>query len=206
MLKRYLGLNLPKYLFLILITKLNTCIQFVFGEIEYVKILSRVGGTRDDNNGFWIGWLDLLALRLQSLLITTRTYKQYSAIADLHTFQCSVAHALWFSVSTSRILATDITSNHCDVLSFLLQPPWTVDSLNSDLRRLNSPILSPVWSSLLDANTLSFYSLGILFTYINVARTRIIENACHVIAIHCWVTSPRITENTCHVIANQPVH
>jgi hypothetical protein len=46
------------------------------------------------------------------------------AIADLHTFQLSVAHALGFSISTSRILATDlhagiITSNHYEVLSFL---------------------------------------------------------------------------------------
>jgi hypothetical protein len=33
---------------------------------------------------------------------------QYSAIADLQTFQFTVAHALGFSVSTSRLLATDL--------------------------------------------------------------------------------------------------
>jgi hypothetical protein len=38
-------------------------------------------------------------------------------MADLHTFQFTVAHALGFSVSTSRLLATDlhtqtVTSNH----------------------------------------------------------------------------------------------
>jgi hypothetical protein len=38
------------------------------------------------------------------------------------------------------------------------------------------------------------------FCYIDVARTRIAENACHMIATHCRVTSPCITENTCHVI------
>jgi hypothetical protein len=47
-------------------------------------------------------------------------YNQYSAIAVLHTFQFTVAHALRFSVSTSRLLATDfntgtITSNHSEV-------------------------------------------------------------------------------------------
>jgi hypothetical protein len=75
------------------------------------------------------------------------TCMPHSAIADLRTFQFIVVHALGFSVSTSRLLATDlntetITSNHYEVfLSFFLQSPWTADSLNSDLRRLTSPIL-----------------------------------------------------------------
>jgi hypothetical protein len=45
-------------------------------------VLSREGETRDENNVFCIGWLDLLALRLQILLITFN----YNAIAILHTF------------------------------------------------------------------------------------------------------------------------
>jgi hypothetical protein len=36
------------------------------------------------------------------------TTDNYSAIADLHTFQATVTHALRFSVFTSRILATDL--------------------------------------------------------------------------------------------------
>jgi hypothetical protein len=39
-----------------------------------------------------------------------RDYRQYSAIADLHTLQFAVTHALGFSVFTSRILATDFVS------------------------------------------------------------------------------------------------
>jgi hypothetical protein len=35
-------------------------------------------------------------------------YRQHSAIADLHTFQFTVAHALGLSVSTSHLLATDL--------------------------------------------------------------------------------------------------
>jgi hypothetical protein len=71
------------------------------------------------------------------------SYNQYSAIADLHTFQSTVAHALGFSVSTSRLLATDlntetITSNHYEFLPFLAQSLWTADSPELDL---NSPIL-----------------------------------------------------------------
>jgi hypothetical protein len=36
----------------------------------------------------------------------------YSAIADLHTLQFTVAHALGFSVVTSRILTTDLQQCH----------------------------------------------------------------------------------------------
>jgi hypothetical protein len=59
-------------------------------------------------------------------------YNQYSAIADLHTFQFIVAHTLGFSVSTCRLLATDlnteiITSNHSEVfLPFLVQSSWNL--------------------------------------------------------------------------------
>jgi hypothetical protein len=42
-----------------------------------------------------------------SPLITNR---QYSAFAHLHTFQFTVTHALGFSVSTSRLLATDLNT------------------------------------------------------------------------------------------------
>jgi hypothetical protein len=50
-------------------------------------------------------------------------YNQYSSIADLHTFQSTVAHALGFSVFASHLLTTDLntetsTSNHHKV--FLL--------------------------------------------------------------------------------------
>jgi hypothetical protein len=75
-------------------------------------------------------------------------YNQYSAIVDLHTFQFTVTHSPRFSVSTSRILATDlntetITSNHYEVfLPFLLQSPWTADPPELD------PILQFYLSSL----------------------------------------------------------
>jgi hypothetical protein len=53
-------------------------------------------------------------------------YNEYSAIADLHTFQFTVARALVFSVFTSRLVATDLntetsTSNHYE-LSMLFRP------------------------------------------------------------------------------------
>jgi hypothetical protein len=57
---------------------------------------------------------------------------QYSAIADLHTFQFTVSQALGFPVFTSRLLATDLntetsTSNHHEVfMPFLVQSPWNL--------------------------------------------------------------------------------
>jgi hypothetical protein len=84
----------------------------------------------------WIYWRLLCTISLN--------YNQYSANSDLPTFQFTVAHALGFSVSTSRCLVADlntgtITSNHYEVfLSFFFNhlgppTPWI---------RPNSPILS----------------------------------------------------------------
>jgi hypothetical protein len=41
-------------------------------------------------------------------VFTTRDYRQYSAMAVLHTLQFTVTHALGSTVFTSRILATDL--------------------------------------------------------------------------------------------------
>jgi hypothetical protein len=81
-----------------------------------VRVTKMTGSSSDD----WI----LLALRLQVLLITHK----YNAIAILDT------QALIISVSTSRLLATDlntetITSNHYEVFLPLLQSPWNSDPI-----------------------------------------------------------------------------
>jgi hypothetical protein len=69
--------------------------------------LERVVTFRGDLwDGFWIGWLDLL---------TTRDYRQYSAIAYLYTLQFTVTHSLGFSFFTSRILATALSYSHCNL-------------------------------------------------------------------------------------------
>jgi hypothetical protein len=150
----------------------------------YDVIFSRVGG---------YAWrimtiLDRMNVFIGTWVAISLNYKLYNAIAILHTFQFTAAHALGFSVSTSRCLVADlnigtIASSHYEVfLPFL----GTADSLNSVLQRFDSPILSPVWSSLLVANTLSFYGLGILLTYIDAAWTRITENTSRAIQPVHW--------------------
>jgi hypothetical protein len=63
------------------------------------------------------GVLDWMIGFTDALYTPLGTTGNYSAIADLHTLQFTVTHALGFSVFTSRILATDynsytVTSNH----------------------------------------------------------------------------------------------
>jgi hypothetical protein len=58
----------------------------------------------------WIHW---------HLIHTHRDYRQHSAIAILHTLQFTIAHALGFSVFTSRILATDLLQSPCNFKSHM---------------------------------------------------------------------------------------
>jgi hypothetical protein len=45
---------------------------------------------------------------ISTSVIISLNYNQYSAIADLHNLQFTVAHALGFSAFTSRLLATEL--------------------------------------------------------------------------------------------------
>jgi hypothetical protein len=56
---------------------------------------------------------DLMIGFIALYTFTTRDYRQYSAFAIVHTFHFTVAHALRFSVFTSRILVTDLSQSHC---------------------------------------------------------------------------------------------
>jgi hypothetical protein len=111
---------------------------------------------------------------ISTLVTIPHNYNQYSAIADIHAFRFTVAHALGFSVFTSRPLATDLNtessaSNHYEVfLPFLVQSPW---NLGTELKTLGLSLA---------ASGLMFYSRG----------TDNAENTSHVIAKQCWdVTS-----------------
>jgi hypothetical protein len=53
-------------------------------DVVFIMILSWVPGSVTNNNGFWIGWLDLLITSLQSLLITIN-YNQSVAEDSLHS-------------------------------------------------------------------------------------------------------------------------
>jgi hypothetical protein len=77
-------------------------------------------------------------IRFISILVTSSlNHTYYTAIAELHNFQFTVAHALGFQVFTSRLLATVLntetsTSNHYEVfLLFRLQWLWNLGTKNS---------------------------------------------------------------------------
>jgi hypothetical protein len=59
-----------------------------------------------------IGFIDTLFTQLDST-------GNYSAIADLHTLQFTVTHALGYSIFTSYILATDFSRSRCHFKSLL---------------------------------------------------------------------------------------
>jgi hypothetical protein len=70
---------------------------------------------------FWIGLDDWIYCTLYTH--TLRDYRQYSAIAILHTFQFTVSQALGLSVFISRILAIDLSQSHCNFNSHM-KPSW----------------------------------------------------------------------------------
>jgi hypothetical protein len=109
-------------------------------------------------------------------------YNQYSAMADLRV-QSTVAHALGFSVSTSRLLATDLnietsTSNHYEVfLPFLVQSPGA-----SELNSTAGPIVSTTNFPRLSPTTTELIPIPV-FSYILSART---TNRKHSPSIVAW--------------------
>jgi hypothetical protein len=52
------------------------------------------------------------------VLLVTLTHRQYSTIAHLHHLQITVAHALGFPVSISRLLATVLITQTITVSNF----------------------------------------------------------------------------------------
>jgi hypothetical protein len=109
-------------------------------------------------------------LDLLYLIHTTQDYRQYSAVAILHTFQFAVTHALGFSAFTSRILAMDLSQSHCNVKSHV---KYSLHSLinflplfcNCQFRRLNSiPLLASSYSAGWRPDTRLFTSRLLFYT------------------------------------------
>jgi hypothetical protein len=101
-------------------------------------------------------------------------YNYHNAITDFHKLQFTVIYALGFSVSTSRLLATDLdtettTSNRYEVfLPFLAQSPW---NLGTQLKFISA------------ASRLAPYSHGT-------------DNAENTVLLLCGADN---TENTSHI-------
>jgi hypothetical protein len=110
----------------------------------------------------------------------------YSAIAILYSFQLTVAHALGFSVLTSRILATDLSQSHCNLKSHVKSSCHSlIPSLPFLLNQLRLP--SPELDPILDYCSVLHCTPSRLLTvpsYNSSARTpqktpsTIISNAC----------------------------
>jgi hypothetical protein len=71
-----------------------------------VEPQEKEGSTRDEMT---VGCSSDVGL-ISTFVTLSLTQILYRAIADLHTFQFTVAHALVLSVFTSRLLATDLNT------------------------------------------------------------------------------------------------
>jgi hypothetical protein len=124
----------PNTFFYLIYITVDICNSIIMNNNRWLYNITRwelychvYGATRDENNGFWIGWLNLLALWFEVLLITLIT-----ALSLIYTLSCSTLHALRFSAFTCHLLATDLntetsTFNHYEVfLPFLVQSSWNL--------------------------------------------------------------------------------
>jgi hypothetical protein len=103
-----------------------------------VNILSRVQGSVTNNNGFWIGWLDLLALLLQPLLITisynsSQSMTGQDSLHSLLNYECLHFHCDWLG---SDLRAGHFFSFRCPLVSTPQLNTelnyWTLSSLTND--------------------------------------------------------------------------
>jgi hypothetical protein len=78
--------------------------QFLFHQTLHFHIFTCRGLRVTYGTGFGLDDWIYCTLYIHTALI----YRQYSAIAIIHTLQFTVTHALGFSAFTSRILATDL--------------------------------------------------------------------------------------------------
>jgi hypothetical protein len=72
----------------------------VYEGVDIVKCTPLIRRVLVRMTGFISSWLHSL--------IITRKHRQYSAVSHLHTLQFTAAHVLGFSLSTSRLPATDL--------------------------------------------------------------------------------------------------
>jgi hypothetical protein len=149
--------------------------------------------------GFLIGWLDLLHLihSHSSGLLVMQRYR-YST-----HFQLTVAHALGFSVFTSRILATDLSEFHCNFkphVKFFWHRliPFLTIILQLPVLRLDSTTLGYCSTLFCTMPTLSLLPLS--------CRTLLIATlhgppGKH--SVHCWrsLFSAPLPSNTCPILA-----
>jgi hypothetical protein len=74
---------------------------------------NKMGSSSDD----WI----YSQLVTHSLIITLK-YSLYSAVSHLHQLKFTIAHALGFSLSTSRLLVTDVDAQTVSLTLFKYAP------------------------------------------------------------------------------------
>jgi hypothetical protein len=105
------------------------------GEVEDISIrtlivLSRVRGSVTKNNGFWIGWSDLLALLLQVQSIITDHNHWVLKTRSIPCWTTSV----FSSAVTDLVLIYESVTSSASVVRWLTLHSWTLNSLTNEPR------------------------------------------------------------------------
>jgi hypothetical protein len=98
------------------------------GTYSYIYILLRVWGSVTNNNGFWIGWLDLLALRLQLQSIITAHNQWLSKTRSIPYWTTSD-----FCMIDLVLIYESVTASASLVRWFTLHN-WTLKSVTTEPR------------------------------------------------------------------------
>jgi hypothetical protein len=114
------------------------------------------------------------------------TTGKYSAIAILHTFQFTVAHALGFSFFTSRILETDLSQCHYHFKSHVKS---SCHSLIPFLPFLLRHLRLPIPKTRLEYSRLLFYTPSTLSLRLLSCRTLLITTLHGPHGKHCLLLS-----------------
>jgi hypothetical protein len=91
---------------------------------------SRVRGSVTNNNGFWIGWFNLLALLLQLQSIVTAHNQWLLKTRSIPYWTTSV----FSSTVTDLVLIYESITSSASVVRWLTLHSWTLNSLTTDLR------------------------------------------------------------------------
>jgi hypothetical protein len=105
---------------------IKTCNFHYFQEII---ILSRMRGLRDEYNGFFIGWLNLLALILQ--LLSTKT-QQLTINGCLRLALLFMNTSVFSSTLTDLVPIYESVTSSASVVRWLTLHSWTLNNASND--------------------------------------------------------------------------
>jgi hypothetical protein len=113
-----------------LLTDCRNIFWYFQNKLSYLSllILSLMRGLSDEYNGFWIGWLDLLAL-LSQIQLTIRAHYQWLPKTRFIPYWTT---SVFSSTLTDLVLIYESVTSSASVVCWLTLHSWTLNSLTND--------------------------------------------------------------------------